>query len=203
MSKERAASLAGIGVVSMLLAGLIGISAQIWARAPEGVPGAALAARAETDAGPDLNSLPATAAGVPEARMSDLGGRRLVGLVRNLYVRVADNVLLDTAHTPGTLITPDTAMFADVEFVELLPNGAEAMRAQLIDISGVQVGDVVNIRVAHKDNPGFFPVKEVTRVTELVAKGDTMLARDFNRRIKLARLGLSPLQAMLRTKQEF
>jgi hypothetical protein len=198
---ECRVSLPAIGAVFMLLAGLIWISAQIWTRAPEGVQGAALAASTETNIGADLNALPATAAGLPEGQRLEavLGGERLTGLVRTLYVRVANNVLLDAANAPRSMITRDTVYFVDVEFQELLPNGTEATRAQLVDMSDVQVGDIVEIRIAHKDNPRFFPVKEVTRVTELVAKSDTALARDFARSITLARRGVSPLQAMLQT----
>ena len=199
MNNERAVSMAGIGAVAMLLAGLIGISAQARTKAPEDAPRAAFAASTGTIVGADLNALPATAAGVPEGQRLEavLGGKRLTGRVRNLYIRVANNVFLDVAHAPKTLITRDTVHFVDVEFPELLPNGAEATRAQLVDMSDVQVGDIVEIRIAHKDNPNFFPVKEVTRVTELVARSDTALARDFARGITLARRGVSPLQALL------
>lgn len=143
-------------------------------------------------------TLPATAAGLPEGQGSeaDLGGQRFVGVVRNLYVQVANKVLLDATHAPRTSIARDTVQFADVEFPQRLPNGAEAILARLADLPDVQVGDIVELRIAHKDNPKFFPVKEVTRVTGLVAKSDTALARDFARGITLARCGDSPLQAM-------
>lgn len=146
-------------------------------------------------------TLPAIAAGLPEGRGSeaDLGGQRLVGVVRNLYVQVANKVLLDATHAPRTTINRDTVHFADVAFAERLPNGAKAMLAQLADLPDVQVGDIVELRIAHKDNPKFFPVKEVTRVTGLVAKSDTALARDFARGITLARCGDSPLQAISQT----
>jgi len=194
---ECTVSLAGIGAVFMLLAGLIGISTLIGTTAPESIHGAPLAA--STGIGVDLNALPATASGAPEGQRLEavLGGKRLVGRVRNLYVRVANNVLLDATQAPRSMITRDSVHFVDVEFQELLPNGTEATRAQLVDMSDVQVGDIVEIRIAHKDNPNFFPVKEVTRVTELVARSDTALARDFARSITLARRGVSPLQALL------
>lgn len=143
-------------------------------------------------------TLPATAAGLSEGQglESDLGGKRFVGVVRNVYVQVANKVLLDATHAPGTAITRDMVHFADVEFAQRLPNGAEAMLAQLADLPEVQVGDIVELRIAHKDNPRFFPVKEVTRVTGLVAKSDTALARNFTRGITLARCGDSSPQAM-------
>ncbi|MBI4290549.1 MAG: hypothetical protein HY661_03600 [Betaproteobacteria bacterium] len=171
MNSERAASLAGIGAIAMLLAGL---------------------------------ALPASAASVPESHGLETaaGGKRLLGQVRNLYVRLANNVLLEAARAPATMIARDAVHFVDVEFSEPLPNGTEAIRAQLVDISGVQVGDIVEIRIAHKDNPHFFPVREVTRVTELIAKNDTALARNFVRGTAPAPTGISPLQAMLRNGQD-
>lgn len=173
MIRGRAPSVAGIVAAAVLLAGL---------------------------------TLPATVAGLlPEGRGPEVasGGKRLVGVVRNLYVRVANNLLLDAAHAPRTTITRDTVRFADVEFPECLPNGAEAILAQLVDLPDVQVGDIVELRIAHKDNPKFFPVKEVTRVTELVAKGDTALARDFARSIMLSRHGDSPPQGMAQADPDF
>ena len=202
MSSPHAASVTGIGAVTLLLAGLLAISAQIWAKSPGDNSGVRFGTRAEKVLEVDLNALPATAAGIPESKgaESDIGGKRLVGQVRNLYVRVAHDVLLDASQVPKHMITGDTIYFADVEFPELLPNGAEALRAQLFDMSDVQRGDIVEIKVAHKHNPEYFPVREVPRVTKFVAGADTQLARDFARRITLARLGLSPLQAMLQTR---
>ena len=147
-------------------------------------------------------TLPAVAIGASDGQSSEavLGGKRLVGQVRNVYVRVADSVLLDAAHAPATMIARDAVQVIDVEFQELLPDGSEAIRAQLIDVSDVQVGDIVEVKFAHKDNPRFFPVNEVTRVTELVARRDTALARYVARNIMRARHGVSPLQAMLQPK---
>jgi hypothetical protein len=168
MNNERSASLAGIGAIVLLMAGL---------------------------------TLPASAASVLEGHGLEAAaeGKRLLGQVRTLYVRLANNVLIEAAHAPATMDARDTVHFVDVEFSEPLPNGTEAIRAQLVDISGVQVGDIVEIRIAHKDNPRFFPVREVTRVTELIAKGDTALARNFARGTKPAPSGISPLQAMLQS----
>ena len=69
----------------------------------------------------------------------------------------------------------------------MLANGSGTTRA-MIDSSQpmIAVGDVVEIRFAHKDSresAKFFPVKETTRVTELVAKRDEKLAADYERRI--------------------
>lgn len=146
-------------------------------------------------------TLAASAGSLPEGQSveSMVGGTRLVGLVRNVYVQVANNVLLDATRAPATMVTRDTVYFVDVEFPELLPKGSQAIRAQLVDMSDVQVGDIVEIRIAHKDNPTFFPVNEVTRVTQLIAKSNTALARDFARGITFSRRGVSPMPRMLQT----
>lgn len=146
-------------------------------------------------------TLPVTAGELPQGNTLEavLSGKQLVGMVRNLYVKVANNVLLEATHAPKTMITRDAVYFVDVDFPELLPDGGEAIRAQLVDMSDVQVGDIVEIRIAHKDNPNFFPVKEVTMVTELVAKSDSAIARKYARGIALAHTRVSPLQGMLQT----
>lgn len=146
-------------------------------------------------------TLPVTAGELPQGNTSEavLSGRQLVGLVRNLYVQVANNVLLEATHAPKTMIPRDAVYFVDVEFPERLPDGTEAIRAQLVDRSDVQVGDIVEIRIAHKDNPNFFPVKEVTLVTELVAKSDSAMARKYARGIALAQSRVAPLQGMPQT----
>lgn len=148
-------------------------------------------------------TLAASAVGRPEGQRLEtiVGGTRLVGMVRKLYVHVANNVLLDAAHAPPTVITPDTVHFVDVELPELLPNGSDALLAQVGDMLDVHVGDIVAIRLAHKDNPPLFPVKEVTRVTQLIAKRDTALAREFARGITFERHGVSLLRGTLQTNQ--
>lgn len=77
-------------------------------------------------------------------------------------------------------------------FADQVQDGLVSARAILKKSEAeVQVGDVVEIKFAHKNNPGYFPVKEVTRVTELIAKKGEVLAREFERRI-LARDGPRP-----------
>ena len=145
-----------------------------------------------------IDSLPATAAGQPssiapgqlDARQQDtyLGGTVATGRVAQVYLRVADNVFLALDQAPEHLKN-SAERWVDVQFPELLAGDTGAARA-FLDRSDarVSVGDVVEIKFAHKDNPRYFPVKELTRVTELVASKGQMLARDYERRI-LARSG--------------
>ncbi len=146
-----------------------------------------------------LNSLPPSAAGFPSPHASTspasyLGGTKATGRVAEVYVRAAENVYVAADRAPEQM-RRSSERWVDIEFPELLADEIESVRAVLEPAeTGVQVGDVVEVKFAHKDNPRYFPVKELTRVTELVAKKGEMLARDFERRI-LARSGRAPAPA--------
>jgi len=147
-----------------------------------------------------IDALPPSGAGLPSslapapsqtpapAPEAYLGGTVATGRVAQIYVKVAENVFLDAERAPEHLRNR-AERWVDVQFPELLADDTEFARAILNrGEAEVQVGDVVEIKFAHKDNPRFFPVKELTRVTELVASKDQMLAKDYARRI-LARNG--------------
>ena len=138
-----------------------------------------------------IDSLPATAAGNVESTGSAqvyMGGTAAQGRVSQLYVKAAENLFIAVDQAPRNLLK-SSDRWVEVEFPELLANGSESARAMITSVeAGIRVGDVVEIKFAHKDNLRFFPVKEVTRVTSLVAHRDEMIAKDFERRI-LARNG--------------
>ena len=142
-----------------------------------------------------IAALPPTGAGLPKppamgAAHHDtyLGGSKATGRVAEVYVKVAENVFVAADRVPEHL-RKDAERWVDVQFPELLGGDVESARAVLRQSEpGVQVGDVVEIKFAHKDNPRFFPVRETTRVTALVAKKDEMLAKEYEQRI-LARSG--------------
>jgi hypothetical protein len=151
-----------------------------------------------------IDALPASGAGLPSsleatpaplpapvpAQDTYLGGSVATGRVAQVYVKVAENVFLSLEQAPQQL-QANGERWVDVQFPDLLANGTGAARAFLErGDAAVQVGDVVEIKFAHKDNPRFFPVKELTRVTELVANRNERLAKDMERRI-LARNGAS------------
>lgn len=145
-----------------------------------------------------IDALPPSGAGMPPSHApapaqaprteAYLGGTVATGRVAEVYLRVAENVFLSLDQAPEHLRN-SAERWVDVQFPELLANDTGSARA-VLDRSDavVRVGDVVEIKFAHKDNPRYFPVKEVTRVTALVADRDQMLAKDFERRI-LARNG--------------
>jgi len=153
--------------------------------------------------GHTIAALPPSGAGSPSPETSAsagaprtdayLGGTKATGRVVEVYVKVAEGVFLSVDRAPEHLRN-SAERWADLQFPELLANDLGSARAILNkNEADIRVGDVVEIKFAHKDNPGYFPVKEVTRVTELVAKKGELLAQDFERRI-LARNGHRPFR---------
>ena len=146
-----------------------------------------------------LMLMPALAAPKAPAPEAYLGGTKTTGRVAEVYIKVAENVFLAVNQAPEHL-RKSAERWVDIEFPDLLADDIGSARALLNQSqAGVQVGDVVEIKFAHKNNPRYFPVKEVTRVTQFVASRDEMLAKDFERRI-LARNrqdALVCVQAML------
>ena len=143
--------------------------------------------------GSAIDALPATAAGQPSAMVPApaealrpevyLGGTVATGRVAEVFIKAAENVFLNVNQAPEHL-KKNAERWVDVQFPELLANDTASARAFVNrSDANVSVGDVVEIKFAQKDNPNFFPVKELTRVTELVASKDQMLARDYERRI--------------------
>ena len=149
-------------------------------------------------AGSVIDALPASGAGwpslpphaAPNAPPTErhLAGTKATGRVAEVYVKVAEHVFLALNQAPEHL-KAKAERWVEIEFPELLGNDVGSARAVLNQSeAGVQVGDVVEIKFAHKDNPRYFPVRELTRVTQFVASKDEMLAKDYARRI-LARTG--------------
>ena len=114
---------------------------------------------------------------------TQLGGSRASGRVAAIYVKGADNLFMALAQAPQHL-QKNAERWVDIEFPELLANEVGNARAVLgHGDAPVQVGDVLEIQFAHRDNPRYFPLREFTRVTAFVAARDQMLAREFERRI--------------------
>lgn len=157
----------------------------------------------------EINALPSTSSGIPTApdwtrqaapaprRDAYMGGTKATGRVSEVYLKMGQGVFLAWDQAPA--YARNTAeRWVEVEFPDLLANGSGTTRA-LIDNAqpSITVGDVVEIKFAHKETretAKFFPVKETTRVTELVAKRDEKLAADYERRIH-ARTGQGAVRA--------
>ncbi len=111
----------------------------------------------------------------------DPQGANVAGRVSGVYLKVADSLLYATDSTPAQLRS-DAERWAEVEYSR---PGSEAgvVEAKLpASEPEVEVGDVVEVRLAHEANPRFFPVKEISRVTRVVAKSRAILAHDYARR---------------------
>lgn len=134
---------------------------------------------------------------LPRLQPDDSGdaGSTVRGRVSQVYVRMHDNVFLAADRAPRHLHNPEQ-MFVEIEYPDLLRNGSGTTRAKLsATFDGVGVGDVVSVRLAHKHNPKFFPVRETTRVTELVARRNSELARAYENRIMARTTGAGLLAA--------
>ena len=112
-----------------------------------------------------------------------LGGSRASGRVAEVYVKSGDKLFLALRQAPQHL-RKNAELWIDVEFSDSRANDIASARAVLNPRqAGVEVGDVVEIQFAHKDNRRFFPLQELTRVTALVARKDDLRALDYERRI--------------------
>lgn len=117
-----------------------------------------------------------------------IGGTKAVGRVAEIYLKVGQGVFLALDQAPATLRN-SAEHWVVVEFPELLANGSGDARAFVgRGQDDVGIGDLVEVKFAHRTGSRAFPVPEITRVTEHVAKRGEMLAQNFERRI-LARTG--------------
>ena len=112
-------------------------------------PSDTLEPEASTSIGKAIDALPPSGAGLAampapaKAPRAYLGGSKATGRVAEVYVKVADNVFLALNQAPRHL-QESSERWVDVEFPELLANGAGAARALLNQAeAGVEVGDVV------------------------------------------------------------
>ena len=131
--------------------------------------------------------LPGARSAAPVGR-TDIGGTRATGQVTQVYVRVEQGVYLAWDRTPETLRRKGE-VYADVRFPELLANGQESALVYIgRGVDDLRQGDIAEVRFAHRavaavGAASAFPVREITRMTELVARNGTPMARDIERRI--------------------
>ena len=148
-------------------------------------------AQTTPEAGSLQQGIEREAAGEPSRKDGYIGGSRATGRVSDVYLKVGSSVFLTLDCAPETL-RKSAERRVDVQFPDLLANGAGAASAFISDSqSSIGIGDIVEIKFAHKSSKEtvpYFPVKEITRVTELIARRDEMLAKDYAQRI-LARAG--------------
>lgn len=181
--KTEAASLAAVAVMLALAIGGLQQALEFNREAE-----ALIAGLPPSAAGPlssaDLQGSRSTA---PAGR-TDIGGTRVTGQVTQVYVRVEQGVYLAWERTPETLRRKGE-VYADVRFPELLANGQESTLAYIgRGVDDLRQGDIAEVRFAHRavaavGAASAFPVREVTRMTELVARNGTPIARDIERRI--------------------
>jgi hypothetical protein len=98
------------------------------------------------------------------------------GKVQGVYVEAYDGVFVERQSASEAI---GKALCAYVTFPNPLPDGQTFVTAQLPAGLGVETGDLVQVSFA---DPGAFEADAVparNRVTALVAKGITQLARNF------------------------
>ena len=143
-------------------------------------------AQTKPDAGSLQQGIEREAAREPSRKDGYIGGSRAIGRVSDVYLKVGSSVFLTLDRAPETL-RKSAERRVDVQFPNLLANGAGTASAFISDSqSSIGVGDIVEIKFAHKNSKEavpYFPVNEMTRVTELIARRDEMLAKDYAQRI--------------------
>ena len=107
------------------------------------------------------------------------------GRVARMFYRTHDNIYLAAEYTPTLQRVPDR-----------LKSGAVSVLTRVDEkFADVRIGDVVDLRIAHKHDAKNFPVRETTRVTALVARSDSALAHAFEARIVARKGGDTALAA--------
>lgn len=138
----------------------------------------------QAPAAPQAQQAPAADPSAPQASMA---GKAAQGRVERVYVRVAEGVLLELDK-----VLPhqrDGDRYVDIAFPDPLADGATLARAMVPESNqNIGIGDVVEMRFAHKSVKGafvaeIFPVKERDKITTMVAKAGSTLAQDYTRRI--------------------
>jgi len=140
-----------------------------------------------------INSLPATGAGLPtlaapaavptQPEAARASGTVAPGRIAKVYVKSAEGEFVDIGRAPDRL-KQGAQRWVEVQFPDPavgIPGTALALLGDTRDEIGV--GDVVDVRFAPARDPRAAPDKEVARVTGLVERRDSALARDFERRI--------------------
>ena len=122
-------------------------------------------------------------------------GSKPRGRVSRMFYRTHDNIFLAAEYTPTLQRVPER-LYAEVEYPDRLKSGALSVLTRVDEKFGdVRIGDVVDVRIAHKHDSKNFPVRETTRVTALVARSDSALAQAFEARIVARKAGDTAIAA--------
>ena len=110
------------------------------------------------------------------AQENAAGSHTLVGKVETIYVREARDLFYEKKLLRKT---DGKQLWAEIRFADQLPDGSRGELAQLPANAAIERGDLVEIRVAGMMPRGLPLLPEVTHVTSLVAKNDTLQAMVF------------------------
>lgn len=127
-----------------------------------------------------VETLPPSATG----RRPNLAGTVVTGRVAAVYVEVAKDVFMsiDQANDKLKMNAPRQVQ---VEFPDRLVTKDDAATAAYKSVADggpdVKVGDLVTIKFPYRDMSGLLP--ETTRITQIAARRDEPLAREYEQRI--------------------
>jgi hypothetical protein len=107
-----------------------------------------------------------------------VGGTSPIGKVQGVYVEAYQGVFLDRQLVPDT---SGKQLWVYVTFDAPLEDGRKFATAMLEQDTGIEPGDLVQLRLAHDGELRSDAVPEHNRVTALIAKHDTAQARAFGR----------------------
>ena len=110
------------------------------------------------------------------AQQTAANGDTLVGKIETIFVREARALYYEKKLLRKT---DGKELWAEIRFAHQLQDGSRGELAQLPANSALERGDLVEIRVADMMPPGLPLLPDVTRVTSLVAKSDTLQAMLF------------------------
>ncbi len=174
--------------VSRKMAGLVASAAVVglaFALAPSGD---------RTTGAPDpvaasINSLPPTAVGLPGNAVglpgNAVGLSSAAGRVAQVYVKSAQGALVEIGQAPDSL-KQGAQRWVEVEFPEPAGGSAHSALALLGDLPDeVGTGDIVDVRFAQTRDPRTTADADAARVTKVVERRGSALARDFERRLLL------------------
>lgn len=170
-----------IGIAAVLVVAAFGIGR--YTAPVQGVGGGDAVVKA-------INALPPTASGD-----SSLEGTVATGRVAAVYVELGKDLYLSLDRAPGNLRN-SARRFVEVEFPESLRKDRNLTSFVIRNVGvSVDVGDLVEVKFVDKENA--VGNDHVTRVTQLIARKDSDLARNYEQRILVRKFAPNSMTASL------
>jgi hypothetical protein len=135
-----------------------------------------------------INALPPTSFGEPS-----LEGTIATGRVAGVFVELGRDLYLSVDKAPGNLRNSGRR-FVEVEFPESLRKDRNVTSSIIRNVGvNIEVGDLVEVKFVDKENT--VGNDHVTRVTQLVARKDSDLAKNYEQRILVRKFAPNSMTA--------